>query len=107
MRQVLKSVRKEVLKDCKIVFTRVIPTNSMAEQHHFWRMAEQLGASCSMEVDLSVTHVVSLDAGTDKSRWAVTNKKFLVTPVWLEACNYLWRKQAEEKFPVGPPANKE
>ncbi|KAL1563492.1 protein-serine/threonine phosphatase [Salvia divinorum] len=100
VRQVLKAIRKEVLKDCKIVFTHVIPTNFTAEQHHLWRMAEQLGATCSTEVDPSVTHVVSGDAGTDKSRWAARENKFLVNPGWIEASNFLWRKQSEEKFSV-------
>ena len=63
-------------------------------------MAEQLGAICSTEVDSTVTHVVALDAGTEKSRWAVKHNKFLVHPRWLEAANYMWQKQAEEKFPV-------
>ncbi|XP_017225547.1 RNA polymerase II C-terminal domain phosphatase-like 4 [Daucus carota subsp. sativus] len=100
VRQVLKTVRKEVLKGCKLVFTRVFPAKFPAESHHLWKMAEQLGATCSREVDPSVTHVVSMDKGTEKSRWAVRENKFLVHPGWIEAANYLWRKQAEENFPV-------
>ncbi|KAL8157077.1 RNA polymerase II C-terminal domain phosphatase-like 4 isoform X1 [Apium graveolens] len=100
VRQVLKTVRKEVLKDCKLLFTKVIPIEYRAESHHFWKMAEQLGATCSTEMDPSVTHVVSLDKGTEKSRWAVRENKFLVHPSWIEAANYLWRKHPEEKFPV-------
>ncbi|XP_047950922.1 RNA polymerase II C-terminal domain phosphatase-like 4 isoform X2 [Salvia hispanica] len=100
VRQVLKTIRKEVLKDCKIVFTHVFPTNFTAEHHHLWKIAEQLGATCSTEVDPSVTHVVSGDAGTDKSRWAARENKFLVNPGWIEASNFLWRKQPEENFSV-------
>ncbi|XP_073278092.1 RNA polymerase II C-terminal domain phosphatase-like 4 isoform X1 [Primulina huaijiensis] len=106
VRQVLKRVREEVLMGCKVVFSRVFPTNFQAEQHHLWKMAMQLGATCSMELDSSVTHVVSLDAGTDKSRWAVQEKKFLVHPRWIEASNYLWKKQPEENFPVSQSSNK-
>ncbi|GKA52509.1 reverse transcriptase domain-containing protein, partial [Tanacetum coccineum] len=61
---------------------------------------KQLGATCSTEVDPSVTHVISIDAGTEKSRWAVKGKKFLVEPRWLEAANFLWQRQTEEMFPV-------
>ncbi|THG15097.1 hypothetical protein TEA_014014 [Camellia sinensis var. sinensis] len=100
VRQVLKAVRKEVLKGCKVVFSRVIPTKFQAENHYLWKMAEQLGAECLTEVDPSVTHVVSNDTGTEKSRWAVKEKKFLVHPRWIEAANYLWQKQPEENFPV-------
>ncbi|XP_075087819.1 RNA polymerase II C-terminal domain phosphatase-like 4 [Nicotiana tabacum] len=70
------------------------------KNHHLWKLAEQLGATYYTEVDQSVTHVVSMDAGTDKSRWAVKEEKFLVHPRWIEAANYLWRKPPEENFPV-------
>lgn len=102
----LKSVRKEILKDCKVVFSRVFPTNSQAEDQHIWKIAEKLGATCSTELDPQVTHVVSMDAGTDKSRWAMQEKKFLVHPRWIEASNYLWKKQPEEKFPVSQAKDK-
>ncbi|KAH6788648.1 hypothetical protein C2S51_003654 [Perilla frutescens var. frutescens] len=99
VRQVLKTVRNNVLRDCRIVFSRVFPTNFTGEHHSLWRMAEQLGATCLAAVDPSVvTHVVSLDSGTDKSRWAVKEKKFLVNPRWIEASNYLWKRQPEEKI---------
>ncbi|KAL0345752.1 UNVERIFIED_CONTAM: RNA polymerase II C-terminal domain phosphatase-like 4 [Sesamum radiatum] len=106
VRQVLKTVRKEILEGCKVVFSRVFPTNFPAEEHHLWKMAEQLGATCSLELDPSVTHVVSMDAGTDKSRWAVQQKKFLVHPRWIEASNYMWQKQPEDNFPVAQAKNK-
>lgn len=98
--QVLKTVRKEVLKGCKLIFTRVFPAKFNAESHHLWKMAEQLGATCSTRMDPSVTHVVSMDKGTEKSRWAVRENKFLVHPRWIEAANYRWRKEPEENFPV-------
>ena len=96
----LKTVRKEVLKGCKIVFSRVFPTKFQPHNHLLWKMAEQLGATCSTETDSSVTHVVSTDAGTEKSRWAVKEKKFLVHPQWIEAANFFWQKQPEENFHV-------
>ncbi|GMH02889.1 hypothetical protein Nepgr_004728 [Nepenthes gracilis] len=100
VRQVLITIRKSVLKDCKIVFSRVFPVNSPAENHHHWKMADRLGAKCCTETDNSVTHVVSMDAGTEKSRWAVKERKFLVNPRWIEAAYYLWKKLPEDKFPV-------
>ncbi|KAL8227635.1 hypothetical protein R6Q57_015219 [Mikania cordata] len=100
VRQVLMTVRGEILKGCKIVFSRLFPTKFKAENHQLWKMAEQLGATCVKEVDSSVTHVISTDVGTEKSRWAVKRKKFLVEPRWLETANYLWQKQPEDRFPV-------
>ncbi|OMO71922.1 hypothetical protein COLO4_27950 [Corchorus olitorius] len=100
VRQVMKTVRKEVLEGCKIVFSRVFPTQFQAETHVLWKMAEELGATCSREIDASVTHVVSKNARTEKSLWAVKEQKFLVHPGWIEAANFLWQKQPEENFPV-------
>ncbi|KAI3729584.1 hypothetical protein L6452_18245 [Arctium lappa] len=40
------------------------------------------------------------DVGTEKSRWAVEEKKFLIEPRWLEAANFRWQRQPDEKFPV-------
>ncbi|KAM0921981.1 hypothetical protein ACQ4PT_006460 [Festuca glaucescens] len=63
-------------------------------------MAEQLGAVCCSEVDSTVTHVFAVHVETVKARWAVKNKKFLLHPRWMEACNYRWSRQWEEIFPV-------
>ncbi|KAM7490376.1 hypothetical protein LguiA_033297 [Lonicera macranthoides] len=103
--KMLRSVRKEILSGCKVVFSRVFPTKFQAENHHLWKMAEQLGATCSTEIDPTVTHVISTDAGTEKSRWALKEKKFLVHPRWIEATNYLWQKQPEGNFPVTQTKN--
>ncbi|XP_021721960.1 RNA polymerase II C-terminal domain phosphatase-like 4 [Chenopodium quinoa] len=99
-RQVLKTNKRQVLRDCKIVFSAVFPRNFVAANHRLWKIAEELGATCSTELDSSVTHVVSTDGGTEKSLWAVRGSKFLVNPKWIEAALFLWRRQLEDKFPV-------
>lgn len=96
----LREIRKDILKGCKIMFSRVHPTRCPADTQPLWKMAENLGATCSAEIDSSVTHVVTVDLGTEKSRWAAEQKKFVVNPGWLEAANYLWQRQPEERFPV-------
>ncbi|CAH8358778.1 unnamed protein product [Eruca vesicaria subsp. sativa] len=98
VRSLLKQVRKEILKGCKVVFSRVFPTKCQAEDHPLWRVAEGLGATCATEVDASVTHVVAVDVGTEKVRWAIREKKFVVHRGWIDAANYLWKKQPEENF---------
>uniref|UniRef100_A0A803LLB5 RNA polymerase II C-terminal domain phosphatase-like n=1 Tax=Chenopodium quinoa TaxID=63459 RepID=A0A803LLB5_CHEQI len=100
VRELLRIIRKEVLKDCKIVFSLVLKKKTQAADQPLWRMAEQLGATCSTELDSSVTHVVSKDATAEKSRRAVEEGKFLVNPRWIEAANFLWKRQSEDQFPV-------
>ncbi|PRQ24030.1 putative protein-serine/threonine phosphatase [Rosa chinensis] len=99
VRLVLKILKKEVLKDCKIVFSHVFPSNVEADTHPLWKMAEQLGATCSTQVDPSVTHVVAANARTQKSCWAVKEGKFLVNPQWIHTANFMWQKQPEDNFP--------
>ncbi|XP_022639553.1 RNA polymerase II C-terminal domain phosphatase-like 4 isoform X1 [Vigna radiata var. radiata] len=94
VRQVLSSVRSEVLGGCVIVFSRIFHGALPSLR----KMAEQLGATCLTELDPSVTHVVGTDVGTEKSRWAVKENKFLVHPRWIEAANFFWEKQPEENF---------
>ncbi|KAK7265100.1 hypothetical protein RJT34_32716 [Clitoria ternatea] len=96
VRQVLSSLRSEVLSGCVIVFSRIFHGALPSLR----RMAEQMGATCLTELDSSVTHVVATDAGTEKSRWAVKEKKFLVHPRWVEAAYFFWQKHPEEKFIV-------
>uniref|UniRef100_A0A452Z0Z8 RNA polymerase II C-terminal domain phosphatase-like n=1 Tax=Aegilops tauschii subsp. strangulata TaxID=200361 RepID=A0A452Z0Z8_AEGTS len=100
VRPVIKRMRQEVLQGCKLVFSRVFPSDCRPQHQIMWKMAEQLGAVCCSEVDPSVTHVVAVHAGTEKARWAVKHKKFLLHPRWIEACNYRWHRQPEEDFPV-------
>ncbi|KAI3883968.1 hypothetical protein MKX03_028604 [Papaver bracteatum] len=98
VRHVLKTVRGEVLNGCKLVFSGIWPIGEKAENQKLWRVAEELGAICSEELDSSVTHVVSTDVGTEKSRWAKKHQKFLVHPGWIEAANFLRRRLPEENF---------
>ncbi|KAH9304733.1 hypothetical protein KI387_009137 [Taxus chinensis] len=105
VRQVLKAVRLKILEGCKIVFSRIFPTAYPAEKHHLWRLAEELGATCSTTLDESVTHVVALDLGTDKARWAVQHKRHLVHPHWLEGASYLWQRQIERNFTITAKKN--
>lgn len=100
--QMLSRIRSEILSGCKIVFSRVFPTKFHAENHQLWKLAEQLGATCLTELDPSVTHVVAMDTGTEKARWAVQQKKFLVNPRWIEAASYLWRRLPEDQFLITP-----
>ncbi|XP_039120124.1 RNA polymerase II C-terminal domain phosphatase-like 4 isoform X2 [Dioscorea cayenensis subsp. rotundata] len=100
VREMLKKVRQDVLHGCKIAFSRVFPSTVRAADQHIWRIAEQLGALCTTDVDSSVTHVVSTDTGTAKARWAVQNEKFLVNPRWVEAANYFWCRQKEDDYVV-------
>lgn len=92
-----------MLAGCRVVFSGLFPSNVAPREQAIWRLCERLGASCLGEVDPTVTHVVSVDPGTEKSRWALRHGKFLVNPRWVDGAHYLWRKLPEEDFPVAKP----
>nr|XP_043633050.1 RNA polymerase II C-terminal domain phosphatase-like 4 [Erigeron canadensis] len=99
-RQMLRAVRSEILKGCIVVFDGEFVTNDQAEIHELWPLAERLGATSLTEVGPSVTHVISTNVGTEKSRWAIREQKFLVKPKWLKAASFRWQRQPEKKFRV-------
>ncbi|KAL6124606.1 hypothetical protein ACLB2K_077118 [Fragaria x ananassa] len=99
VRPVLQILKKQVLNGCKIVFSHVFPLSVEASTHPLWKMAEQLGATCSTEFDADVTHVIAANTRTQKSIRAVREGKFLVTPQWIHITNIMWQRQPENNFP--------
>lgn len=99
VRQVLKEIRQEILRGCKIFFSPVLPYRP--REIPIWEMAQQMGAICSREVRSSVTHVITVDKNAEEARWALQNKKFLVVPDWIEEAYYSWHRKQEEDFQIG------
>ncbi|TVU27899.1 hypothetical protein EJB05_19400, partial [Eragrostis curvula] len=100
VREVIRAVRRDVLRGCTVAFSRVIPLEDRAQDHHMWKLAEQLGAVCVADVDATVTHVVSKDPGTEKAQWARENNKFLVSTKWINTASFRWCRPNEQEFPV-------
>ncbi|CAL4967426.1 unnamed protein product [Urochloa decumbens] len=100
VREVIAAARREVLRGCTVAFSRVIPLEGVAGEHPMWKLAEQLGAVCVANADDTVTHVVALDPGTEKARWARENNKFLVNPKWIRTASFRWCRPNEQDFPV-------
>ena len=51
----------ETFKDCHILFSGVIPTNTVVdhESTEIWRMARAFGATCHKDLVDTITHVVA------------------------------------------------
>jgi RNA polymerase II C-terminal domain phosphatase-like 3/4 len=100
VREVIRAVRREVLRGCTVAFSRVFPLEDVPGDQPIWKLAERLGAVCAADADATVTHVVALDPGTEKARWARHNNKFLVNPNWIKAASFRWCRPSELEFPV-------
>uniref|UniRef100_A0A2N9H401 protein-serine/threonine phosphatase n=1 Tax=Fagus sylvatica TaxID=28930 RepID=A0A2N9H401_FAGSY len=94
VRVILRSLRGEVLKGCNLFFSDLGSENGS----RLCAMAEELGAMRGMELEESVTHVVSLVVGSEECRWAEQEKKFLVHPSWVELAYYMFERMPEQNF---------
>lgn len=101
VREFLAAEQQKILKDCKVVFSRVFPVGeAQPHLHPLWQMAEQFGAVCTTQIDDEVTHVVALAPGTDKVNWALATGRYVVYPGWLEASALLYRRANERDFSI-------
>ncbi|KAF8781336.1 hypothetical protein HU200_000542 [Digitaria exilis] len=94
VRQVIAEVRREVLRGCTVVFSRLNYLEDFAEDTPI------SAPSCKVDVDETVTHVVAEHPGTEKAQWARDNDKFLVNWKWIQAAKFRWCRQEEQYFPV-------
>ncbi|CAI9278610.1 unnamed protein product [Lactuca saligna] len=64
------------------------------------RDVRQVMGTVRGEILKGLTHIISIDGEHERCHWATQQNKFLVQPRWLEAANYLWKRQPEEIFVV-------
>jgi RNA polymerase II C-terminal domain phosphatase-like 3/4 len=78
VRAILAAEQHQVLAGCCVLFSRIFPVGEANPHvHPLWRMAEQFGATCCLNINDKVTHVVAISLGTDK----VTFVTFSETPL--------------------------
>lgn len=56
---ILPEIKQNVLKDCALVFSGVIPLHYRPQDASIWRMAASFGADCLEELTGKVTHLVA------------------------------------------------
>ncbi|XP_050222794.1 RNA polymerase II C-terminal domain phosphatase-like 4 [Mercurialis annua] len=88
VRQVMRMMRRTILKGCKIVLHASLPNKLFLAQK-----AKKMGAKCVWKLDSSVTHVVTNKVGQKEIRWAKQKvENNLVSPQWIIACYAVWGK---------------
>lgn len=106
LKEIVPSVRRDVLKNVNIVFSSVIPTNCVSENHHIWTLAESMGARVFKDLHLEktrkrTTHVISSKPGTAKVNAAKRQNGIqIVTLDWLFCCAERWERVDEKLFPL-------
>ena len=103
VRESLHTRRRAVLKGVVVVFSGGLLSDAQYIQCcAFWRLAEALGASCEVRMDVAcVTHVVSQQADTGSVRAALghaSRQIHAVKPTWLLDCATRWCRQSEALY---------
>ena len=113
LKQIIPELRHSILKDCRILFTGVIPTNTPPRKNAEWRTAKAFGAtihnqlvpgldsSNEAEVLRATTHVIAGKPGTSKLLEAKKHPGVkIVSPKWLWACAEQWERVEETAYPL-------
>lgn len=119
LKQIIPELRQSILKDCRIIFTGVIPTNIPVRKNREWNTAKAFGAiihntlvpglnsSKEDDIRMATTHVIAGKPGTTKLMDArrMPGVK-IVSPRWLWSCAEQWKIVDESDYPVQFEKNK-
>lgn len=98
---IVPKIRSEVLRDCNLVFSGLVPTNMKLQQSRAYFIAKSLGAEVSQNILENTTHLVAVTAGTFKVNAAKKNPKIkIVSANWLWSCAERWEHVEERLFPL-------
>lgn len=87
LKKVIPKVRSQVLKNCKMVFSGLVPTRTRLEHSKAYQVARSLGAIVTQDLDEETTHLVAVRPGTVKVNAGRKKKNLkIVTPDWLWCC---------------------
>ncbi|KAF9924407.1 Carboxy-terminal domain (CTD) phosphatase [Linnemannia zychae] len=107
VRDIIKDMKRNVLKGVTLVFSSVIPLGQPPHRADIWRQAESFGAVCVNELSSRVTHVVAAKAGTAKVGEARRRKGIkIVRPEWLYHSIGKWQRQNEVDYVLPELAKK-
>lgn len=100
VKNILASIRNDILQGCVVTFTGVIPTNVDPRTVPAWNLAGRLGAQCSMEfINGRTTHVIASqhrEVITQKSKEALeSDSAFVITTNWLDDSALCFERQME------------
>uniref|UniRef100_A0AC35U912 RNA polymerase II subunit A C-terminal domain phosphatase n=1 Tax=Rhabditophanes sp. KR3021 TaxID=114890 RepID=A0AC35U912_9BILA len=94
--QIIAYKKKQVLRNCRIVLSGIIPIGVAMTQHPFFKLCQQFGAEMDEDVSCKTTHVITSRFGTTKANKAEKMNIFVVSPLWVHHSVHKW-VQADEK----------
>ncbi|VDK83663.1 unnamed protein product [Onchocerca ochengi] len=99
LKGIISYLRRQVLRDCSIVLSGVIPVGVDIKKTEAYRLCVQFGAVVTDNVSSSTTHVIAARWGTTKVHEAQKLPNvYIVNPKWLFMCVERWEKADEKEF---------
>lgn len=107
LKTVIPTVRSQVLRGTKLVFSGLVPTHIKLEQSKAYQVAKSLGADVTQDLKDDTTHLVAVRPGTAKVNAGRRRKNIkIVTPDWLWACAEWWEHVEEKLFVLSNKGSK-
>lgn len=103
VKDILDGLKHTVLSGCNLVFSGLAPVSTPMQETHFWKIAEQFGAFCELEISDLTTHVISYRCDTSKVLCAFKRGLQVVTPDWIMQSAFGWERLPEENFHLANP----
>uniref|UniRef100_A0A1I7VZQ7 RNA polymerase II subunit A C-terminal domain phosphatase n=2 Tax=Loa loa TaxID=7209 RepID=A0A1I7VZQ7_LOALO len=99
LKGIISYLRKQVLRDCSIVLSGIVPVGVDIKKTEAYRLCMQFGAVVMDNVSDSTTHVIAARWGTTKVHEAHKLPNIhIVNPKWLFTCVERWEKADEKEF---------
>ncbi|KAI8615578.1 HAD-like domain-containing protein [Chytriomyces sp. MP71] len=107
VRVLLDAMRTNVLADCVLVLSGIVPVGMDPERHETVRLSRMFGAQVARDVDDETTHVVAAKLGTDKVHRALrAGGVAVVSPEWLFHSVASWRRLPEQMYLLHQPRSR-
>ena len=98
IKSILNTLKLEVLSDCKIAFSGIIPLDKEPKEDPLWKLAESFGATCQTQVNESTTHLIASVYGTKKTQYARRRQIPILHRAWLDLSTSCWHPLPEAPF---------
>ncbi|CAO1637380.1 unnamed protein product [Parajaminaea phylloscopi] len=96
---IISELKKDVLRNCELVFSSLIPLGGELEDSEYFWMALEYGATCSKDLKKETTHLVAAKNGTAKVNAAHRQGSVqVVWPTWLHESIASWSKKPERFY---------
>lgn len=98
VKQILNAIKSTVFSGLSFVFSGIFKVGTNPAESQYWKLAQQFGAECHLEINESTTHLITHRNDTDKVIDAIQRDITVVSPDWILKSVFNWHRQDEVGF---------